>query len=237
MIFTKTFAGLQRELENQFAISRTIRHRGERGRQREDGLASFLRTTLPEAYGVATGEIVPYRGEVPSPQCDIIVYDKLLFPILGRSAAVQQVPLEAVYAVIECKSTIDARALRECDELFQRIRALPRCKSSTRRRPGARSGPSYFVFGYSLRTRPERCVELVRSAGRAQDLTIAALDAGLTVFLKDGSQTTPIWLPATAPQAGEFRTLTLFFVLLLETIRMTDLGRHRLIDLLCDFSQ
>jgi len=75
MLFSKSFSGIQRVFRERYEISTSIRHGGERGRQREHGLTTFLRETLPEAYGVATGEIIPYRGEQPSPQCDVIVYD------------------------------------------------------------------------------------------------------------------------------------------------------------------
>jgi hypothetical protein len=59
----------------------------------------FLKENLPEKYGIATGEIIPFRGNLSSPQCDIIIYDRLSFPIIGKSAAIQQVPYEAVYAI------------------------------------------------------------------------------------------------------------------------------------------
>src|SRR4051812_14903543 len=98
----------------------------ERGRQRENGLLIFLRENLPAAYGVATGEGIPYRGPTASPQCDIIIYDQLGLPILGRADAVQQVPFEAVYAVIECKSQNDGKALKDTQRQIQLKRPLRR---------------------------------------------------------------------------------------------------------------
>src|SRR5437660_1691684 len=90
---------IQRQFVASYDVTTTIRHKGEKGRQREHGLATLLREHLPMAYGVATGEIVPYVGNAHSPQCDIIVYDQLHYPILGKSDAVQLVPREAVVCV------------------------------------------------------------------------------------------------------------------------------------------
>src|SRR5712691_10167989 len=104
MIFKAYLSRYKRLLQQKYSVSTTIWHKGERGRQRESGLMMFLRETLPTAYGVATGEIIPYVGEKPSRQCDIIIYDRLKMPIFGANEAVQQVPFEAVYAVIESKS-------------------------------------------------------------------------------------------------------------------------------------
>ena len=58
------------------------------------GLNRLLIDILPEAYGVATGEIIPFNGETSSPQCDTIIYDRLHNPVIGRSDAVKQIPLE-----------------------------------------------------------------------------------------------------------------------------------------------
>jgi hypothetical protein len=94
MIFAANLANYEKLLQQKYEVSSSIWHKGERGRQRENGLMMFLRETLPAAYGVASGEIMPFKGKKPSPQCDIIVYDKLRTPVFGRNQAVQQIPFE-----------------------------------------------------------------------------------------------------------------------------------------------
>lgn len=236
MLFSKNFSGIQKVFRHRYEITTTIKHRGERGRQREHGLVAFLRETLPEAYGVATGEIIPFRGEMPSPQCDVIVYDKLFFPILGRNEAVQQIPLEAVYAVIECKSVIDSKAIRDARAAFRQIRELPRCDSRSQLKPNMRRGPSFFLFGYRIGTPPKRCLDFVRERIADTDTSVTALDAGLTVFLEMmNGEVKPIWLEATDENSGVYDTLTLFFTTLLDAIRETDLGQPRMLDLLGNF--
>lgn len=126
MIYTSALSRIEKIIHEKYELSATIRHRGERGRQRENGLLVFLRENLPTAYGVATGEIFSFKGSLVSPQCDIIIYDQQRMPILGRSEAIQQIPLEAVYGVIECKSILDKAALKDANKKFSKIRALPR---------------------------------------------------------------------------------------------------------------
>lgn len=88
MIYTRTLIALHTELKVTYEVSSTIRHKGEKGRKREHGLGMFLREQLSEKYGVATGEIIPFQGHSVAPQCDIIIYDRLTFPIIGKSAPV-----------------------------------------------------------------------------------------------------------------------------------------------------
>ena len=148
MIYNLALMSIQKTIHEEYELSTSIRHRGERGRQRENGLLVFLRENLPMAYGVATGEIIPFQGAVASPQCDIIIYDQLRMPILGRSKAVQQVPLEAVYVVIECKSVLNKAALKDAETKFSKIQALPRCPLKTKLKKGMSRGPliSFLVI-------------------------------------------------------------------------------------------
>ena len=42
MIYTSALASMQRTIQEEYDLSTSIRHRGERGRQRENGLLVFL---------------------------------------------------------------------------------------------------------------------------------------------------------------------------------------------------
>ena len=131
VIHERILGALQKELQNKYLVSSSIRHKGERGRSREHGVSSFLRENLPTAYGVATGELFSFYADGISPQCDVIVYDELRSPIFGRGAAVQRVPIEGALAVVEVRSVIDSAALRDTSRkikrLFHRPRPSPPC--------------------------------------------------------------------------------------------------------------
>lgn len=235
MIYTRTLAQLQKELHTKYEVSSTIRHRGEKGRNREHGLAMFLRENLPEKYGVATGEIIPFRGDLPSPQCDIIIYDRLSFPIIGKTSAVQQVPYEAVYSIIEVKSQITSKALADTLQQFSSIRQLPRC--DLRRKPKHRKdrNPIFVLFGYKLATTTEKCIEFVRQ-GVDEDVFLVALDTGLTIWLqKTKVNIVPLFLRATDTAKSLYETLAFSFAYLMDSLSPIDLGTPSFLDLMIQY--
>jgi len=228
MVFSNVLASYERILRERYVVSTTIRHRGERGRQREDGLKQFLCENLPNAYGVATGEIFSPRDVQPSPQCDIIIYDGLKMPVLGRGTAVQQVPLEAAYGVIEVKSTLDSIALADAHKKFTAIRNLPRCRLRTKLRKGATRGPCYVVFGYKMATTQQRCLDFIKKNSSGNDVLIVALDSGGTIWIEGNDN--PVWLTTSQPELNYHATLAFFFVTILEACREIDLGNPNLLD-------
>ena len=228
MVFSNVLASYEKILREKYVVSTTIRHRGERGRQREDGLKQFLCENLPNAYGVATGEIFSYRDIQPSRQCDLIIYDALKMPVLGRSTAVQQVPLEAAYAIVEVKSALDSVALSDANDKFNAIRNLPRCRLRTKLKKGATRGPCYIVFGYKMATTRQRCLEFIKENSRSDDVVIIALDSGGTIWLE--GKDNPVWLTTSEPEVNYHATLAFFFVTLLEACREIDLGNPNLLD-------
>jgi len=228
MLFSSALASIEKILHEKYVLSSSIKHRGERGRQREAGLSDFLGEHLPGAYGVGTGEIVSFSGAEVSPQCDVIIYDRLRMPILGRSELVQQVPMEAVYSVIECKSTIDATALSNTQTKFSKIRGLPCSPPRTRLRKGMRRGPLYCLFGYKREASPQTCIDFIKASSINQDTILLSLDSGCVAYLGD----VPVWAYMTDPDKNMYRTLAVFYLVLLQSLRNTDLGNPSFLDML-----
>ncbi len=225
MIFAANLANYEKLLQQKYEVSSSIWHKGERGRQRENGLMMFLGETLPAAYGVASGEIMPFMGKKPSPQCDIIVYDRLRTPVFGRNQAVQQIPLEGVYAVIEVKSSIDAKAISDAKKKFARIKELPRCRNRVPLKKGFRRSPNYYLFGYKLATSVETCREFMNVFSDSTDVGVVALDKGLGIWIeRQHEPTRAVWLNASEQEQGFHETLMYFFVSLLRDLETTDLG-------------
>jgi hypothetical protein len=220
MIHAKILAGLQKELQNKYEISSTIRHKGERGRKRESGVAEFLRENLPEAYGVGTGELFSFAVEGTSPQCDIVVYDRMRTPVFGKQGSVQQIPIEGVFAVVEVRSVLDSHALKDAGRKFQTIRDLwttahPR---SRRRKNSKDKGPSFFLFGFKQMTTESSCLRFLRGNSE-EDCTLVALDSGSSIWVgpRDLSKPArPVWLNTSEPEAGMYLTLAFFFFGVLE---------------------
>lgn len=242
MIYTKYLWYMEQMIHNQYDISSTIRHKGEKGRQREDGLAQFLRDNLPESYGIATGELIASEGDESSPQCDIIIYDKLYMPIIGKSSSVQQVPIEGTYAVIEVKSILNSNSLNDAKRKYEQIWAMPRCEPKTTLQEGKRRGLHYYLFGYRFSTTIQACIKLAKETDGWNDISIFALDKGGIVWVTDQkdtddefvSDTKPIWVNSTTQQKGKnsYYTLGLFFIDLLSKLQEIDLGRVSFLELI-----
>ena len=226
MTFDKIISSFEIELHKRYEISSTIRHRGEKGRQREHGLSKFLKENLPEAYGVATGEIISEEKKLISPQCDIIVYDRLRTPIIGKYDAVQQIPIEGVYSVIEMKSTITKTAFRDAAHKFNKIRKM--CPSPSKIiSEGKRFGPFFFLFGYQMKTNVPGCKEFLIKHAKGEDTSVVALDTGATVWVGPDDYSKPgrpEWLPGTDFEFDSYGTLALFFTELMEVCKYTELG-------------
>jgi hypothetical protein len=235
MIFAAYLAQYEKLLQQKYNVSTTICHKGERGRQRENGLAMFLRETLPAAYGVATGEVIPYMGASASPQCDIIIYDKLRMPIFGTSEPVQQVPLEGVYAIIETKSVLDSKAIADAIDKFRKIKNLPRCKNKKPLRKGSQRGPLFWLFGYRLSASTTACIDFMREISDSADVGVAALDKGLGIWVEmpQGS-ITAVWMNTSDEKDDFHETLAYFFAGLLNELETIDLGTRNYFEFLGD---
>lgn len=80
------------------------------GEEFEVAVCHLLSEILPSRFGICRGFVVTQGGEVAGD--DLIVFDRSLYPTLRSAhsnnfAIKDQVPVEAVYAYIECKHTID----------------------------------------------------------------------------------------------------------------------------------
>lgn len=148
-------------------FSRLTDHNPELGRLNETHLVSLLREVLPQKIGIGTGFIAS-GGDCPrkSPQCDIILYDALNNVPLYTSDAWSIYPIEMVYGVIEVKTTLNKRELKDAFEKCARIRAMattpdgrgnkgyikqvpPKPRVSTKYMAYVTElPPRFFVFGY-----------------------------------------------------------------------------------------
>jgi hypothetical protein len=85
-----------------------IVHPAEKGRSLEGEVRAVLRDMLPSEYGLGTGFVVYHGPNGPklSSQLDIIIYDAIRSGPLGRLAACEVYPIEAVYGYVEVKAAL-----------------------------------------------------------------------------------------------------------------------------------
>jgi len=94
------------------------------GYEIENVLCNFLRNILPEKYGICRGFVVSASGGD-----DIIFFDQYKLPTLrflpkGDYSLKQQIPIEAVYAYIEAKSTLNEETLATALVQVQKVKEL-----------------------------------------------------------------------------------------------------------------
>lgn len=114
------------------------------GDEFEIAICDLLESLLPAKYGICRGFVVSENGEKAGD--DLIIYDKMSSPTLRSSMARQfpvkeQIPVDAVFAYIECKHSIsDSAVLQKAVNQAEDVKKL----LLTRR---GRSNPDYQVEG------------------------------------------------------------------------------------------
>lgn len=85
----------------------------------EDIFREELRSLLPNRYSVLTGVVNDRLGRTAG-DCDIIVFNRLWFPVVKSGATPESrrfhFPIEGVYAICEIKQSIDYKTLDEAME-------------------------------------------------------------------------------------------------------------------------
>lgn len=98
------------------------------GDEFEVAICALLEDILPAKYGVCRGFVVSKNGDKAGD--DLIIYDKMSSPTLrsgmSRKFPVkEQIPVDAVYAYIECKHSItDAAVLEKAITQAQAVKKL-----------------------------------------------------------------------------------------------------------------
>jgi len=87
-----------------------IEHNFEYGPEFEVALCKVFRRVLPQQFGICRGYVVNETGEKAGD--DIIIFDKMRFPTIRSQesddySTKEQVPIEAAFAYIEAKHTLD----------------------------------------------------------------------------------------------------------------------------------
>lgn len=129
----------------------------EKGRPRESAVREFLKSILPEKYGITTGYVINQNKNITK-QCDVIIYNRETCPkfVIDSDDDIRLVPIEEVYGVIEVKSTLDAnefqKAVMNLTE-FKKVYNDRLCESEEYMDNEEREGntqPFVCIFSYQL---------------------------------------------------------------------------------------
>jgi hypothetical protein len=100
-------------------------HHPSAGSNREDLVAKFLRGHLPKAFGIDTGLILSQSGHLAR-EADLVIVDQLWNAPLHPTTPKRLWLAEAVYALIEVKTTLTPSTLRDAMKKCRRFKTLPR---------------------------------------------------------------------------------------------------------------
>jgi hypothetical protein len=120
-----TFELEQNKLLATLRCSDSIVHDGDRGETNEMHFTEVFRHYLPARYTVDKAAVLDGTGRM-SDSIDLVVYDRQYTPTLLDSDKHRYVPAEAVYAVFECKPSINREHLEYAAEKAASVRCLTR---------------------------------------------------------------------------------------------------------------
>lgn len=111
-----------RRLEDMSAV-----YNFDLGSEFETALCRILRDFLPNKYGICRGFVVSHNGKKAGD--DIIIFDQERFPtlrLLNREdiSIKEQIPIEAVYAYIEVKHTLDNKSFGKAISQIIKVKKL-----------------------------------------------------------------------------------------------------------------
>jgi len=121
----EAFASDQICLEANLRSSNRICHQGDKGEVNEQHFIDFLRRYLPDRYTVDKAIVIDSLGAT-SDSIDVVVFDRQYTPTLLDNEKHRYVPAESVYAVFECKPTIDKAYIEYAADKAESVRRLHR---------------------------------------------------------------------------------------------------------------
>jgi hypothetical protein len=105
------------------------KHRGIRGAERARALQKIVDGHLPTVFSTSKGEVIDYRDNRTG-EIDFCIFDSSTASPIHASGDNSLIPAEALYAVVEVKSTLTQNELDKCFVAAEKIRALQPFKES-----------------------------------------------------------------------------------------------------------
>ncbi len=121
----EAFATEQECLEASLRSSNRIQHQGDKGEVNEEHFIDALRHYLPDRYTVEKASVIDSQGNT-SDSIDVVVFDRQYTPTLLDNNKHRYVPAESVYAIFECKPTINSSYLQYAADKAASVRSLHR---------------------------------------------------------------------------------------------------------------
>lgn len=98
-------------------------HPGEFGAYRETACREFLKQIVPSRLDISQGFLINTHNNI-SHQCDIIIYDSKITPLIESSERQRFFPVETVVAVGEVKSTLSRTDFSNAINKLSKVKVL-----------------------------------------------------------------------------------------------------------------
>ena len=103
--------------------SKKLIHPGEFGVYREKVVKDFLKFFIPQNLEIGSGFIISQNDEVSS-QCDIVIFDKSITPLIQSSELQTFYPAETVVGIGEIKSVMSKTELADAVRKLAKIKKI-----------------------------------------------------------------------------------------------------------------
>lgn len=102
----KNYQLMEQSLCNELSVENQSQHGSFTGAYREEVWANLFRNILPKKFAVQQNAFIIDSEGKTSPEVDIVIYDEQYVPyIFQYGETTKLIPIEAVFAVVQCKST------------------------------------------------------------------------------------------------------------------------------------
>ncbi|MFN2117662.1 MAG: DUF6602 domain-containing protein [Candidatus Promineifilaceae bacterium] len=226
------FDSIAKKMQADFERSAKLSHSGLKGDARELAIVrNLLGPYLPKKYSIGSGLIADASGST-SKQQDIVIYDGFSIPILQDFDQNKVFFAEQVLSVIEVKSTLSHLEIRDIISKADSVRTLNRAVKSRDSRI------FYFGFGFQsrmsldqIRDYVQRNIHQNNREWRLSAIVVLEDNDGKTGLVTnvdrnsirsikvEGTQGDPV---ATVETKSVGETLLVFYLLLMETFRLTE---------------
>lgn len=192
-VFREVLKQAEAELSLASKTAGNYKHKGIIGDERANSLRSFMDKHLPSVFATGKGEAIDYNDNRTG-QIDFCIFDSATAAPIHSSSENVLIPAEALYVVVEVKSTLTQDELNKCAVAAKKVRSLkPFKKPFVASRLGGTNEAGvrclYIVFAYTsnlgetdwAQKEMDRIKVATKSAGGTLDMIdrVLVLDRGM----------------------------------------------------------
>lgn len=128
----KNYKGLEKSIVNQL-LFQVPNHRLTEGTYREEVWMELFERIIPKKYSIAQGVFIIDSYGAFSKEVDLAIYDEMYTPYIFNYEGIKFIPIEAVAAVVQCKSHLKSNKFEGLKDWVNSIYQLKTSMNSVAR--------------------------------------------------------------------------------------------------------